>query len=262
MYLRIKMQVGFSLVEMAMVLMILGILLSGVLVAVGDSTDSVRISSTRSQLRQIEEALYGYAQATGYLPCPATGLSNGLASYTSGTSGACTNYHGFIPAATLNIYGSINEDGLLLDAWQNPIRYSVSALDVGVANYFTDPDDLKTLFGNVPGLLDTYADDADMLRVCQDMTDCAGTTIADTVPAVIISMGENWPDLSGTSSAEEQENAFGATLTGATTGSTYNISNTNSFVDTTYNETEYDDQIRWLSPHILFSRLIQAGQLP
>ena len=38
--------------------------------------------------------------------------------------------HGFVPATTLGIAGPRNDDNLLLDAWSNPLRYSVTASDV------------------------------------------------------------------------------------------------------------------------------------
>ncbi len=37
--------------------------------------------------------------------------------------------HGFIPARTLGLFGAYNTDQLLLVAWNNPIRYSVTAAD-------------------------------------------------------------------------------------------------------------------------------------
>lgn len=238
-----KLQGGFSLIEMAMVLLILGILLGGVLSAVSVSTDNIRISNTQAQLREIEQALYGYAQVNGRLPCPATNSSAGIEAPVGG--GACTNYFGFVPSATLGLYGGINEDGLLLDAWQNPYRYGVSR---NGTNYFTSVAGVQAFF-TTPALLVT---NTDMIRVC-DIDDCSGITLADPVPALILSMGENWPTFTSTN---ETENSGEATL-GA-----YNVPNDRTFVDTEYNETSFDDELRWLSPHILFSRLIQAGQLP
>ena len=141
-------QFGFSLVEMAMVLMILGILLSGVLVAVGDSTDSIRISNARTQLESIGEALYGFAQANGRLPCPATNTSDGEEAPLGG--GACTNNFGLLPNVTLGLFGAINEDGLLLDPWQNPYRYAVSPYTTvgGGVRAFTTTAGMQELFND------------------------------------------------------------------------------------------------------------------
>ena len=240
-------QFGFSLVEMAVVLMILGILLSGVLVAVGDSTDSIRISNARTQLESIEEALYGFAQANGRLPCPATNTSDGEEAPVGG--GACTNNFGLLPNVTLGLFGAINEDGLLLDPWQNPYRYAVSPYTTigGGLRAFTTSAGMQELFDD-----NELAAGANMIRVC-NINDCSDITLSDTVPAIVVSMGDNWAI---STSVNETENSIEATM-GA-----YNVPNDITFGDTEYNETTCDDELRWLSPHILFSRLIQAGQLP
>jgi len=240
-------QFGFSLVEMAMVLMILGILLSGVLVAVGDSTDSIRISNARTQLESIGEALYGFAQANGRLPCPATNTSDGEEDPNTGT-GICANNFGLLPNVTLGLFGAVNEDGLLLDPWQNPYRYAVSPfLTDGGQRAFTTVAGLSELFND-----NELAAGANMIRVC-NVNDCSDITLSDTVPAIVVSMGDNWAT---SISVNETENSIEATM-GA-----YNVPNDITFVDTEYNEDSFDDELHWLSPHILFSRLIQAGQLP
>lgn len=241
---------GFTLVEMAVVLMILGILLSGVLVAVGDSTDSIRISNTNSQLDLIAEALYGFAQANGRLPCPATDTSNGVEDPAGG--GTCTVIHGLVPNVTLGIYGNTNTDGMLLDAWQNPIRYSVSAATTdSSARAFTTAAGLSELFND--GELTTTANVYNNLfEVCDD--NVCTTTLTDNAPAIILSMGEDWGTFTSTDETENAETTLGS--------SDYEVSDDLRFVDTEYNEDNFDDQIFWLSPHILFSRLIQAGRLP
>lgn len=242
-------QAGFSLMELAVVLMIIGTLMSGILVAVSQSTANARITNAKAQLRNIEDALYGYAQTNGRLPCPATNSSSGLAAPV--TDGTCTVNHGFVPASTLGLYGSINSDGLLLDPWQNPIRYSVASnicATCGANRSFTSTSGLDTMF-NAGSLTTT-----DMLRVC-DTSACSGVVYADQAPAVILSMGANWA--SYTAANEEANAGDGTTQLG-----TYNVTNTNDFVYTTYSEDNFDDQIVWLSPHVLFNKLVSAGKLP
>jgi len=58
---------GFSLIEMAIVLTILGALLSGLLVALGQSTENSRRIEARNELRDFSEALYGFAQYYRYM---------------------------------------------------------------------------------------------------------------------------------------------------------------------------------------------------
>src|SRR5688572_9709541 len=156
---------GFSLIEMAMVLVILGTLLGGVLVAVSQTAENGRRTTARNQLREIESALYGFAQVHGRLPCPALDNSNGYESPLGG--GTCNSNHGFVPATTLNLNGAINTDGLLLDPWQNPIRYSVAGT---TTPEFTDDDSIRDFFDG--GGIFTPAN---MLRVCPSSACAAGS---------------------------------------------------------------------------------------
>jgi type II secretory pathway pseudopilin PulG len=231
--------------ELAIVLMIIGTLMSGVLVAVSQTAENGRITAAKAQQREIEEALYGFAQAYGRLPCPATDLSN-PANFEDAT---CANDHGFLPSGTLGIDGQTNGDGLLVDPWQHPLRYSV--IGTGTANNpdFTNKASIESFFG--AGTIITNPAGINMFKVCED-TACADTT-SDIVPAVVLSLGKNW---STYTSAAEIMNAGDQTMSG------YAIKDDYTFVSTTYSEENFDDQIIWLSPYVLFNRLVSAGKLP
>jgi type II secretory pathway pseudopilin PulG len=252
--------------ELAIVLMIIGTLMSGVLVAVSQSTANARITSAKAQLREVQEALYGFAQATGRLPCPATAISSGQSDPVDG--GTCAEWHGFVPAATLDLTGPINNDGLLLDPWQNPIRYSVSPYmhDTATPSFTTAPSSttgIKELFDDVDvdGIAGPdFVDHDDILRVCDSPT-CTGIVYADSAPAVLLSMGANW---SSYSSANEVKNAGADVISG---NGTYTIKDqadttANDFVSDAYSEENFDDQLVWISPYVLFNRLVSAGKLP
>jgi prepilin-type N-terminal cleavage/methylation domain-containing protein len=243
---------GFTLIEMAIVLMIIGFLLSGLLVSLTQSAENTRRTNASAQLQRIEEALYGFAQTTGRLPCPASNTSNGLEAGPN-ASGVCsvptTIHHGFVPAATLGLTGPVNADGLLLDPWGNPYRYSVADRqgDAASNRAFTSTAQLRILFNGLTGPLTN----ANMLRVCSEAP-CVNTT-TDVAPAIILSMGANWGSFT---SLQEIANA-GNVLVGG-----YRLTNTDNFVSTSYNENNFDDLIVWLSPNVLFSRMISAGRLP
>ena len=223
-------QSGFSLIELAVVLMIVGILTSGILVTVSQITEGNRRSTALSQLRMVEEALYGFAQLTGRLPCPAAADSNGLES-PADSSGVCDELHGFVPSATLGLAGAINNAGQLLDPWQNPYRYVVH--DSGT---FTSAEKLKAEFAS-PSIIESLI----------TLASASGCALADqvntSIPAIIISQGANWATIT---SADEAENADGDYC----------------FVTTTYSEDNCDDQLLWLSPYVLFTRMGTAGRLP
>ena len=241
---------GFSLLEMAVVMLIVGLLLSGLFSAVGDSTQLKRRSDAAAQIKLIEEALYGFAQANGRLPCPASNASVGQESPVGG--GLCTPFHGFVPALTLGLQGTLNSQSLLLDPWGNPLRYSVSDLTLTGDRAFTSTAGLGKLFANVALMVPG----ANMICV-STTTACGATILSNTVPALIYSLGNNWGTFS---SALELENVTPPVISPGW-GTVAN----NNFVNAGYADegaNEFDDLLVWLSPSILFSRLVSAGQLP
>lgn len=236
---------GFSLIEMAMVLMILGTLMGGVLVAVSQTTENSRRVTARTQLREVETALYGFAQINGRLPCPARHDSNGNEHPIGGP--VCTSPNGFVPSATLSLNGTVNPDGLLLDPWGNPLRYSVATT---TSPAFTDKNSIQAFFNAGTQLAQT-----NMLKVCSSSACTSGSELATMLPALVISMGADWAIYA---SANEQANAGN----GSTTLGTYNVASDNEFVSAEYAEDQFDDQMVWLSPYVLFNKMISAGKLP
>jgi prepilin-type N-terminal cleavage/methylation domain-containing protein len=251
-------QRGFSLLELAIVMFIMGLLLAGVVMPLSARVDQQRIDATTQQLGEIRGALTGYALANDALPCPATAASNGLA---SATATGCTSRHGFVPAVTLGLSGPRNADQLLLDAWGNPIRYSVTASDAdGDGNWdFVRPGEMRNV---------TVATLAPDLRVCttaagSSATACASnaTTVVATAPAVLLSMGKEW---ASTTSVDEQENV-GATLGGGPSGLSYEVASDIVFVNRARSEApgnEFDDLVTWVSPAAFYGQLLAAGRLP
>ena len=116
-------QRGFTLVEMAMVLVIFGLLLAALLVSLQAQRNLALQTETNNTLNIARKALLGFAQTQGRLPCPATAASNGAESPVGG--GVCTQQIGFLPAATLGVQ-PVDAQGFVLDGWNNQIRYAVT----------------------------------------------------------------------------------------------------------------------------------------
>lgn len=228
---------GFSLIELAVVMLIVSALLGGLMVSLGTTREIGNRDEAEDMLATINEALYGFAQANGRLPCPATAASFGAEAPLGG--GNCTQTHGFVPAATLGLSGATNDDGLLNDPWLNPYRYSVTTANAGA---FTTGGGMRAI---------GMAALAPSLRVC-DSAACS-SEIASAVPVVVMSMGADWAAFTA---ADAVENSGETTIAG------YRHGNDANFVATGYIEDVFDDIVTWLAPGILYTRMIAAGQLP
>ncbi len=251
-------QRGFSLVELAIVLLIMAIILGGLVAPLAAQRENARAEDAREQLRDAENAIYGFAAVNGFLPCPATPASSGFA---DASAAGCAVQHGFVPATTLNLSGVRNQDNLLLDPWGSPLRYSVTAADSDANGSwdFTTAGEMQSV---------TLALLAPDLVVCgtsagSSPTSCSnpGTTLAAQSPAVIYSLGRDWPSFA---SPDQQENV-GTTISGGASGQSYPVAADGVFVHRGRSDRsgeEYDDQLLWLSAQSLYSRLIETGHLP
>lgn len=143
----------------------------------------------------------------------------------------------------------------MLDAWNNRIRYAVSFIPDPATSGATT----RYIFTGAQGMksrtLSSLTADPN-LRVCPDAT----CTVALTTQAVAVvwSNGKNAGiGGSGTDEIENQNPNSG----------TYPDPTANKFVShlsagSGATGGEFDDIVQWLSPNILYSRMIAAGRLP
>lgn len=251
-------QQGFTLIELSIVILIMGLILGGLVMPLSVQRENARLKDAMQQLAEVEEALTGFALANGYLPCPATPSSNSAA---AASAGGCVRQHGFVPASTLGLAGARNADNLLLDPWASPLRYSVSAADVDSdGNWdFTAVGEMRdiTIAGLLPDLAVCRTAAGSSASACAD----AATTLSATAPYVLLSLGKDWATSNG---ADQLEN-LGSTVGGGPSGASYAVANDNVFVSrgrSLQSGNEYDDVIAWSSPMNLYQRLVAGGQLP
>lgn len=249
-------QRGFTLIELAIVLVIVGVLMGSFIGSLTSRIEVTQRNNTKDQLKDIKAAILGFASAEGRLPCPAIATSSG------GEDPAC-GLHGFVPGKTLGLSGEYNRDNLLVDTWGNPIRYSVTS-----DTDFTTVDGIKTT---------TMASVVPDLKVCNAVnatgTDCtsAANHLVDNSPFILVSLGNDGSDFvtdlvpltdQGENAGEAQvaANALGENLRYTVGADLVFVSKDFSSVDATAGK--FDDLIIWASPYILYSRMIEAGQLP
>lgn len=236
---------GFTLVELAIVLIVVALLSGGLMMTLSTQFENVARSETQRRLNDARDALLGYAAANGRLPCPALGGATGVESPVGG--GTCNdNWDGFLPAVTLGI-NPTNENGYALDGWGNPIRYATTK---AVSSQVTTANQIKAAWNAGTAL-------AADLRVCNAAAgisgsgasaSCAiGSDLTANAVAIVYSRGNNGAMVP--SSADEQANGDADRLF---------ISHT----PTPAGANEFDDLVIWISPNILYNRLIAAGRLP
>ena len=220
-----KIYKGFTLVEMAIVLVIVGLLMAAFLTPLDAQMQQNRVNEARDDISEIKEALQGFASVNLSLPCPDT-TGDGIADACILPINNVTSTGGNVPWVTLGTKPT--------DPWNRRYQYRVN-------NDFTIPLTLAT--NATPN----------NLRVCTNFT--CGAWDANLVPAVIYSSGANGA-VQPPVGADELENTVVA-------GATFNgVFVNHEFAQAAAVNGEFDDVVDWLSTNVLIGRLVTAGQLP
>lgn len=245
---------GFSLAELAIVLVVVGLLLGGMLMPLAKQIDLRRSTATRNTLHLVMDALQGFALANGRLPCPATagatGVETGDGVCPPSPGGAAD---GFVPGVTLGISPS-DSQGYVLDAWGNRLRYAVTAAPTKAPGSFTTNGGIGNYWranGSPPAAdLQICRDSASISLAGTVKADCAaGSALAKSAVAVIYSTGRN--AATGGQGADEAANVNGDRVFVAHEEASAGAAGG-----------EFDDLLIWLSPNILYNRMVAAGRLP
>jgi prepilin-type N-terminal cleavage/methylation domain-containing protein len=217
-------QLGFTLVEVAISMVILGLVMTGLVVSLSQEILQRKLVDTRTTLAQANQALTAFVVANARLPCPATAASNGLESTTG--PGICTAAAGFLPAVTLGL-PNLDANGLLTDGWADgsirdnsgavsyprAIRYSVALL-IGTTPYALTTASLgQPLSGVTRANISNSLANNNGLFVCRSSAGLvaagnrcgsAANSLALNAVAVIWSQGPTGNDKIGNSPDENQ----------------------------------------------------------
>lgn len=243
----LRKQTGFTLIELAIVLVIIGVLIGSFIGTLGARIDTTRRAETSEELDRIKTALLGFAYSSGgpYLPCPCTtncgtnAANPGLEDRPGATCSAGTTV-GYLPWGTLGLKPG--------DSWNT------------LYSYWVDPDfsDDGSGAGSVFDLADTGSG-----RVRTRSPNGANTPlVAGNVVAVVFSHGKN--TYGGLSVAGDALPAIPA----ANVDEINNTDNNSEFVSRTPTGPgattaggEFDDIVLWITDYEIKARMIDAGML-
>jgi type II secretory pathway pseudopilin PulG len=255
---------GFTLVELAVVVLVITLLLGGLLVPLATQVEQRNVSETQKRLQEVKEALIGYAMANGRFPCPAVSDTAGdigvEATIGNPNIGLCKAFfNGYVPGRTLGL-SNLDSQGYVVDAWglqQNRIRYAISDTTIGpTAHVFTAQWGMRNAGMQAIGapLL------GDLLFVCASspgtgvVPNCgvAPTLVSDAI-FIVYSLGKN----AATSGAATSPNISADEAANLNIDPVF-VSRANSNRESG----EFDDILLWPSRYNIISQLTVAGQLP
>lgn len=251
-------QNGFTLIEVAIVLVVIGLLVGSFIGSLTQRIENTRVVETEDELKEIKTAILGYTYKNGYMPCAdcflllpgnCTGGTARDGSEDRDGNQCSNNSVGMLPWATLGLGES--------DAWGTRYRYWV------------DP-----AYAHSGTLFDLDTDDAGG-EIQHRLPDDTDDTLAEKVVAVIVSHGKNGYGGITTDSialtaipaanVDEAENTdLDPTDPNdpAPADAMVFMSRPPSGENTTTIGGEFDDQLIWISEFELKAKMVEAGRLP
>lgn len=219
---------GFSLIELAVVLAILALLSSGLIQGLASQRNYAGQRDAQLQLNSAIDTLLAFAMLNGRLPCPAKATLPSSDPAAGREDCALAGGHGVLPWVTLGLAES--------DPWGRRLSYYAQPQFTAAV-----PPEAHAAFAlETPG----------NARIREVLS--AGHDIAAELPAVIVSHG---PRGGGAYLADGRQLEGGSSE-----------ENENADADLNYiahpPTPEFDDQVAWIIPSLLKSRLVAVGKLP
>lgn len=220
---------GFTLIEMAIVLVIIGLLVGSLLAPTSTQLTQQKIRETEKRLATIKEALLGFVIEKGYLPCPDSDF-DGDEDRVNINECYYDETDGYLPWADLGV--------AQFDAWGRPFRYRVDGL------FSNLPDG-----GNQIGFL--RGGSKNPLKIIDQVGNLLNKIDGNksNLVALVFSCGKN--------GRPDEGNANGTIISAnCENGETEK----HDYMKGVYIENQFDDILITLPKASFYSRLVAAGQ--
>jgi prepilin-type N-terminal cleavage/methylation domain-containing protein len=267
---------GFTLVEVGMAVLIVSLLLAGALIPLSTQIDVRNAAETQRAMETIRDAIIGFTQAQGRLPCPAdgtipSGQTNAGLEKLSGAN--CNNVYGVVPWATLGVPET--------DRWGRRFSYQITGIfgDATTQNTFNFPGiPAIPQAAQNPTCTPVPQPTQSSFALCTQGNLTVNTRsdathgfspIGTFLPVVVISHGKNgWgaylPSgalMGAPIGADESFNAVHSN-NAITFFSRVQTSAASGCNDASGTFCEFDDIVMMISSNVLVARMVAAGKLP
>ncbi len=219
-------ELGFSLIEVAVVMFIIVLLLGGLMVPLTTQVEQRKVTETQKSLEAIREALIGFAIIHGRLPCPDTDTDPAAAGYGEEEVTCITpTAEGYLPWKTLGVAS--------MDAFGST-RTTAGSPRIGDWRYRTHRNFSSAIFALTSSVTST-----DNLAVRDSASNLISSGTERPV-AIVYSAGPNTTPDGQNATYEAANGIYQADVPSAT----------------------FDDILIWISRPILMNRMVAAGKLP
>ncbi len=181
---------GFSLVEIAIVLVVLGVLAQATLIPLSALNETRKERQLAHELELIRDALIAHLISYGEFPCP---LARSRAHTGRGLlyrpeSGSC-HLRGWVPTASMALDIASDAGGAALDPWGRPYVYGLSDADNAARGAQGRADWSSAAEISAVGIADLRG----TLTICRDNSDpCNATAVsANDLVFVVLSHGSD-----------------------------------------------------------------------
>lgn len=253
----IKRASGFSLVELAVVVVIMGMILTMGIKMASSFQDRSAMSLTRSKQLAIKEALISYLAVNGRLPCPASATASPITGDEDSTATfTCNTSIGLVPFKTLQLPREY-----VVDGWDRFFTYESWWGDTPATYCTAVPNNAN--FNNVSlysGIRTFHDGDGGCIAIKESQINNSNPVVTRYAAATIVSHGANGFGGYSSKGVQVDFSAVGATDPEKDNIIGHGSKTVHTFHTEPFND-KFDDIVLEISPNDLVAPLKREGSI-